>query len=360
VNVIVWSWCGEVDGTEAEINEYLTQMNALEVKYPNVKFVYMTGHLAGTGSTGNVNVRNEQIRTYCKDNGKTLYDFADIESYDPDGLTNYMALGANDACDYDPNSVGWTTANWATAWQTSHPDGIYWYDCSSAHSQPLNANRKAYAAWYLWARLAGWNGDSSAVDSAKPSAPANLAGTVDGTSVTLTWNASTDNTGVSGYYVCRNGARIATVAATTYTDTGLTNGTAYSYKVAAYDAAGNVSDLSKPWAEDSSLGWSDFKNQGSGDNWYNSWYGWVYNTDDLGEWIYSWNHGYQYVWGTSTKDGIFVWDTTVGNWWWTSEGFYPIVYDYKTSSWYYYLRGTSGNRVFWDYTAKAETNIWAL
>jgi hypothetical protein len=35
--------------------------------------------------------------------------------------------------------------------------GVDWYDCSSAHSEPLNANMKAYAAWWLWARLAGWD-----------------------------------------------------------------------------------------------------------------------------------------------------------------------------------------------------------
>jgi hypothetical protein len=46
--------------------------------------------------------------------------------------------------------------NWATEWQTSHTEGEDWYSCSSAHSQPLNANQKAYAAWWLWARLAGW------------------------------------------------------------------------------------------------------------------------------------------------------------------------------------------------------------
>ena len=33
---------------------------------------------------------------------------------------------------------------------------VDWYKCSSAHSQPLNANLKAYAAWWLWARLVGW------------------------------------------------------------------------------------------------------------------------------------------------------------------------------------------------------------
>ena len=40
-----------------------------------------------------------------------------------------------------------------------------WYSCSSAHSQPLNANRKAYAAWWLWARLAGWSDCLDNVDN---------------------------------------------------------------------------------------------------------------------------------------------------------------------------------------------------
>ena len=54
-------------------------MNQLEIDYPNVKFVYMTGHLDGSGANGNLNLRNEQIRAYARANNKILYDFADIE-----------------------------------------------------------------------------------------------------------------------------------------------------------------------------------------------------------------------------------------------------------------------------------------
>jgi len=87
VNVVIWSWCGQVSSaTEADINTYLDLMNGLENDYQNVKFVYMTGHLDGTGTNGNLNLRNEQIRNYCLTNGKILYDFSDIESYDPDGI----------------------------------------------------------------------------------------------------------------------------------------------------------------------------------------------------------------------------------------------------------------------------------
>jgi hypothetical protein len=159
VNVIIWSWCGEVStATEADINTYLTLMTALENDFKNVKFVYMTGHLDGTGLSGNLHLRNEQIRNYCKTNNKILFDFADIECYNPDGVY-FGDKKPNDACDYDSNGDGSLEGNWAIEWQNAHTQGTDWYSCSSAHSQPLNANQKAYAAWWLWARLAGWDGN---------------------------------------------------------------------------------------------------------------------------------------------------------------------------------------------------------
>jgi uncharacterized protein YjdB len=86
-----------------------------------------------------------------------LYDFADIESYDPDN-NYYLNKRANDNCDYDSNGDGSLDKNWAADWQNTHTSNVDWYNCSSAHSKPLNANRKAYAAWWLFARLAGWTG----------------------------------------------------------------------------------------------------------------------------------------------------------------------------------------------------------
>jgi hypothetical protein len=159
VNVIIWSWCGEVSGaSEENINTYLDLMTGLEEDFPDITFVYMTGHLDGTGLTGNLHLRNEQIRTYCKTNKKFLFDFADIESYNPDGVYFGDKI-PNDNCDYDSNNDGTRDANWAIEWQDSHDEGVEWYSCSSAHSQALNANMKAYAAWYLWARIAGWDGN---------------------------------------------------------------------------------------------------------------------------------------------------------------------------------------------------------
>ncbi len=156
VNVIIWSWCGQVSGaSEQNINTYLDLMSGLEADYPDVTFVYMTGHLDGTGVTGNLHIRNEQIRNHCITYEKFLFDFADIESYDPDG-NYYLDKNADDGCNYDSDGNGSRESNWAIDWQNSHTEGVDWYQCGSAHSQPLNANMKAYAAWHLWARIAGW------------------------------------------------------------------------------------------------------------------------------------------------------------------------------------------------------------
>ena len=115
---------------------------------------------------GNLNQRNEQIRRYCRNNNKTRFDFADIESYDPDG-NFYLNKMANDNCDYDSDNNGTRDKNWALDWQGSHTENIDWYSCSAAHSQALNGNRKAYAAWWLWASLAGWEGVIADVENGR-------------------------------------------------------------------------------------------------------------------------------------------------------------------------------------------------
>jgi chitodextrinase len=84
------------------------------------------------------------------------------------------------------------------------------------------------------------------VDAVAPSVPAGLTGSaIDANKVSLAWNASTDNVGVSGYYVYRNDALIATVASgTVYTDNTAAASTTYSYTLKAFDAAANVSGAS--------------------------------------------------------------------------------------------------------------------
>lgn len=165
VNVMIWSWCGQASGYSEQqmIDNYLAPMAQLEQDYPEVTFVYMTGHADGSGESGNLHLRNQQIRDFCTLNNKVLYDFYDIEIYDPDG-NYYGDRYAKDTCEYDSDGNGSQDSNWAIEWQEAHEEGVDWYSCGSAHSQPLNANRKAYAAWWLWARLAGWAGCEADTD----------------------------------------------------------------------------------------------------------------------------------------------------------------------------------------------------
>jgi cellulose 1,4-beta-cellobiosidase len=82
-------------------------------------------------------------------------------------------------------------------------------------------------------------------DDQAPSAPTGLrVSGVTTSTVALAWNASTDDTGVTGYRVFRDGTQVAEVSATSFTDTGLAAGTAHVYAVRAVDAAGNVSATS--------------------------------------------------------------------------------------------------------------------
>lgn len=159
INVVMWSWCGQVSkASEKDIQTYLDLMAGLEKEFPNVKFIYMTGHLDGSGKSGNLHRGNEQIREFCKNNGKTLFDFADIESWDPDGKINFMELHANDKCDYKENGV---TKNWAEEWIQNNPEHGIALPNSAAHSKPLNGALKGRAFWWMMARLTGWDGSEA-------------------------------------------------------------------------------------------------------------------------------------------------------------------------------------------------------
>ncbi len=168
-NVVIWSWCGGVsDNTPAGIDIYLDAMNQLELDYPDVQFVYMTGHL-DIWSDANLKARNQQIRDYCAENDKILFDFADIESYDPDG--NFYEY-ANDNCDYY-EGPGWGfLGNWADAYCADNPDSEYCWDCYCAHSKPANCNMKGRAFWWMLAKMAGWGAEQDVyyVDKNHPDA----------------------------------------------------------------------------------------------------------------------------------------------------------------------------------------------
>jgi len=197
----------------------------------------MTGHTDGSGLEGNLHLRNEQIRNYCRTNNKILYDFADIESYDPDG--DYFGdKYVTDSCNYDDGEI---SGNWAEEWCEDNPEE--WYDCTSAHSHPLNANLKAYAAWYLWVQLAGWRAIEPPILSSITPNPSNTG------EIYLNWTEIAD----ADYYtvyrykspiieVNNSILNLITVENLNYTDTISESQTVY-YAVVSWNTVG-TSELS--------------------------------------------------------------------------------------------------------------------
>jgi hypothetical protein len=139
-NVVMWSWCGGCsDNTVEGIDIYLNAMNQLELDFPDVTFIYMTGHLDGSGVDGTLYRNNNQIRDYCLANDKILFDFADIESWDPAG--NYYP-DETDAC------------GWCAEWCAVH-ECLDCYLC--AHSRCFNCYLKGQGFWWMMARVNGWD-----------------------------------------------------------------------------------------------------------------------------------------------------------------------------------------------------------
>jgi hypothetical protein len=106
-------------------------------------------------------------------------------------------------------------------------------------------------------------------DVTPPNAPTNLNATsISSSHIDLTWTSATDNLGVTGYQIYRDGALLDTIGAlTSYTDNTVTGNVTYQYHVSAIDAAGNISPLSDPASATTPLLFTDDFESGDMSNW---------------------------------------------------------------------------------------------
>jgi hypothetical protein len=178
INVVMWSWC-DISGHDVADN-YLPGMQTLINEYAEggskigsgtgqrlnaVTFIFMTGHANEGNNVGDGKPKNqaELITNFCETNKYMCLDYYSIDSH-----------CMNDNYWEDVNDDGESQAyggNFYTDWQSSHILGQDYYENKTSpngsvsfgqhNTQHITANRKAYAFWWILARIAGWDGESS-------------------------------------------------------------------------------------------------------------------------------------------------------------------------------------------------------
>ncbi|WP_437903926.1 hypothetical protein WME95_36325 [Sorangium sp. So ce327] len=136
----MWLWSSEiVEQTEEDVKRYLDTLYALGQELPNVTFIYMTG--PGDEEYNGVNraERNQQIRDFCRDHGKILYDFEDLDVH-ADGERHTITVGDDEIPMQHPRYDVETSGN---------------AEYEHTHTTQGACENKAMAFWRMMAELEG-------------------------------------------------------------------------------------------------------------------------------------------------------------------------------------------------------------
>ena len=172
------------------------------------------------------------------------------QGYGPPGIVGNPSISFFGASPSTISNGGSSTLSWSVSGSPAPSLSIV-PDIGPISSSSIVVSPSATSTYTLNASNSSGSASAQVVltvsDTPPPWVPTNLVATAISTSqINLTWAASTDDAGVLGYQVFRNGTEVATSGSTSYSDTGLSASTTYSYTVEAFDAAGNVSGPSAP------------------------------------------------------------------------------------------------------------------
>ncbi len=184
INVVMWAWCSirnhdlegvYLPGMKTLIDEYGiggTKIGDEEGQRKNaVYFVFMTGHASDSGNLedGDPAPQAAIVNKYCEQNKFLCLDYYSIDSHCMND--NYWDDAGDDGNSFKYNNSTEEEGYFYHDWQTEHTPGTHYYENKSTPggkvafgqhtTQHITANRKAYAMWWILARISGWDGKAS-------------------------------------------------------------------------------------------------------------------------------------------------------------------------------------------------------